>query len=81
MSRLTKRYSANGYVGYTPECDLASITNKLGKLEDLELILKNGFTDKNGVFHEQVYLAYVDEEWCICDLETDEWFLLSEVLE
>lgn len=83
MSRLTKYRAdiqAYDYIELRGGISQA-VTNKLGKLEDLEYILKNGFTDKNGIFHEQVYLAYVDEEWCISDLETDEWFLVSEVLE
>jgi len=46
----------------------------------LKEILINGFRDKNGVFHEQTYLAFIDDEWCICDLKTDEWFLVKEVL-
>jgi len=45
----------------------------------LKEILINGFKDKNGVFHEQTYLAFIDDEWCICDLKTDEWFLVKEV--
>lgn len=46
----------------------------------LKEILINGFRDKNGAFHKQTYLAFVDDEWCICDLKTDEWFLVKEVL-
>ena len=46
----------------------------------LKEILINGFKDKNGVFHKQTYLAFIDNEWCICDLKTDEWFLVREVL-
>lgn len=65
--------------------------NKLGKLEDLEEeigisletilnYIKNGYTDKTGKYHKQCYLTYVDNEWCICDLITDEYFLLKEML-
>ncbi|MBR3208800.1 MAG: hypothetical protein IKF82_00885 [Bacilli bacterium] len=46
----------------------------------LKEILINGFRDKNGKFHKEVYLAYIDDEWVICDMNTDEWFLVKEVL-
>lgn len=46
----------------------------------LKEILINGFTDKKGIFHKQTYLAFIDGEWCVCDLETDVWFLVKEVL-
>ena len=46
----------------------------------LKEILINGFRDKNAVFHKQTYLAFIDDGWCICDLQTDEWFLVKEVL-
>ncbi len=66
--------------------------HKLGGLEDLEEemgiipletilnYIKNGFTDKTGKYHKQCYLTYVDNEWCICDLITDECFVLKEML-
>ena len=88
MSRLTDR----NYKNTTLPLESCKPYLKLGRLEDLEdkiggelekviSYIENGFTDNNGVFHKQVYLAYVDEEWCICDLKTDEWFLVSEVIE
>jgi hypothetical protein len=46
----------------------------------LKEILMNGFKDRDGVFHKETYLAFVDGEWCICDLNTDEWFPVEEVI-
>lgn len=88
MKRLTDR----NYKNTTLPLESCQPYLKLGRLEDIEYkiggelekvidCIENGFTDKNGIFHKQGYLAYIDEEWCICDLKTDEWFLVSEVVE
>lgn len=67
-------------------CDTVDLYNKFVLLDDklsisLETILnyiKNGYTDKTGKYHKQCYLTYVDNEWCICDLITDECFSLKD---
>ena len=40
--------------------------------------IKNGIYDKEGKFHKQVYLCFVDDEWTIADMQTDCWYLISE---
>jgi hypothetical protein len=74
--------------GYEPMCAFNEAFSKLGRLEDTEeelgidlLILAkammNGIYDKEGKFHKQVYLCFIDGEWMIADMQTDCWYPVS----
>lgn len=39
--------------------------------------IKNGVYDKEGKFHKQVYLCFIDGEWTIADMQTDCWYPVS----
>ena len=39
--------------------------------------IKNGIYDKEGKFHKQVYLCFIDGEWTIADMQTDCWYPVS----
>ncbi len=48
-------------------------------LEDIEELLHNGFIDEDKKFHQEAYLTYVDDEYSVADLKTDDCFLQDEV--
>jgi hypothetical protein len=47
--------------------------------DEIELLLTNGFIDNYFHFHQEAYLAYVDDEYCVSDLKTDEVFLQDDI--
>lgn len=91
MSRLTEKVNygsswvetveTDEYIplNYSTDTMTGKCIDKLGKLEDLEEILKDGFIE-NGRHHRQIFLAYINNDWVICDNETNEKFSLNDVL-
>lgn len=84
-----KRLTVRNYKNTTLDLESCKPYLKLGRIEDMEEsvnhsieeivdMLKNGYIDRDGNYHKQCYLCYLDDEWCICDLLTDEWESLSE---
>ena len=72
MKRTTKKNEYGGYQPVEQGKILFDCLNKLGQLEDFEEEIGISFITLFGVLKEKkAYLCFVDDEWCVCDMQTD----------